>query len=554
MAGGGRLSITRSLTRPLTAPLTRAITDSVAGGSLPNTMVVELTSDYLFARYPWDATYDAVQRIARNITPGALFPNGCAGPNGIRLIPIATARTDMVAAFNAASSSQIIADEGDSVGPMKYNGTFIAGIHGTNAVRQVTAAAHGKTVGDIGSQWTSPDAVTYWLISIRDANTLWFLAANIGIDAELWRYQSSMTASGTMTYVTGATNTANISYSANSIVQLVPCVQDHTCAVKLNGTTTITASGVYDCRYAQVVETYGIANTADMLAWMIAGRPWSTAPATNDNAIATQVLCEYTYEIHDNGSMRIPSRFENLQKIDLARSAGYIGLTQANAPYWHTPGSAEKIHLSVPRVNPIVGGTKTWDYAAGEDISGTVDTLEFAAATWTDALNPPDCAAYYVTTTATGIKRRGFGLGYSRLSGQGLNLPASVVSSSGQVSSGRKFYPKIITPGAFGSAPSLLPAGTIVEATAWRAPYNLDPIPEVTCAAVVQFDEGRKAEIRLIIHETVSGYSIPVPTKFNGKSVSIVHSSGVLTLDSAVVTAGAITVSAADGEATLLIA
>ena len=164
--------ITQPLTRALTQPLTRPLTaPGIGGGGLPNTMVVELASGYLYARFPWDATYDAVQRITVTAVSASATANGCVQPSGIKLIPIATARTGMATAYNAAASAQTIAGQADDAPPVKYNNTYIGGNHGASFTKKITATAHGKAAADIGSLWTN-GSVQFRIVAIIDANTL----------------------------------------------------------------------------------------------------------------------------------------------------------------------------------------------------------------------------------------------------------------------------------------------------------------------------------------------------------------------------------------------
>jgi len=515
----------------LTAP-------GIGGGGLPNTMVVELASGYLYTRSAWDATWDVVQAHIVSDVPGSLTANQFVAPTGIRKIPIATSRTGMAAAYNA--SLDWLASQPDDGPPMKYNNTFIGGFHGASIVKSVTATAHGKAVGDIGSQWTSPGGVNFWLIAIPDANTLWFLSGNTSGNADRWTFNTTLAASGTMTYVTGGVNTSNISYSAQATAQLRPCLQDYSRAVKLNGTTPISVDGVYDCNHVTIVESYGIASPVSALAYVIAGRPWATAPALNHTSIDTQVLCEYTYDIHDNGSTSVLGRFENLTTLNLNTNTGYAGFVQAGPINWVVPAGAESLNLYAPRVNGIVGGVKTWNFEAGEAINGTFEALEFTSACWKEPTNPPNRTSLFVKTTATGVRSRGFALGYSLLSGAGASL-SSYINNFLSISAARKQYPKVVTDQALGSTAGILPANTVVTATAYRIMYNLAATPEMTTNAVRLYEGG--AEVMLDFHQNVTAYAVPVPAKLNGKTVTIVDGNGNLTLDSAVVTAGAITVS-----------
>ena len=542
--------LTRKLTRRITQAITRTITQAAVGGGLPNTMVVELASGYLYARFPWDATYDAVQRITVTAVSASATANGCVQPSGLYKIPIATARDGVVAAFNAAAGTSLaIAGQTDDAPPVKYNNTYIGGNHGANSCKKITATAHGKTVADIGSQWVSGAAVNFWIIRIVDADTLWVLGPNFSGNAERWAFNTTLASNGTLTHVAGATNTGAINFTTSVTWQILPCVQNHVRTVKLNGATEISVDGVYDCNYVTVEESYGIHNPDDMLSFLIAGRPWASEPALNDSTIDTQVECAYTYTIRDNGSVSVASRFENLQTIDLGTNDGYVGFVQAQPVAWN-PAASEQVWYYVPRVG-VVG---TLDAEPTQNITASVPTTNYVAATWTDSANPPDRMVQFVKTSG-GVNRYGYAVGYSRLSGAGAAMDDYVVKS-GFISTGRKMYPHILTKSApaFGAPASTLPANSVVEATAYRIPYNLADIPEATTAAVRLTDTG--AEVVLDFHQNVAAYAVPVPAKLNGKAVSIVDSNGNLTLDTATVANGEIvvTVTGSYGAAVLSVA
>jgi hypothetical protein len=527
----------------------------LGGDSLPNTMTFEVSGGDVYARFPWNATYDAVQRFAVTSTTASATANGCVQPTGIRRIPIATGKTAIKTAFDAATgAADIFASQTDDAPPCRYNNTYIGGNHGVFSGKVITATGHGKTVADIGSQWLSGAGVTFYIIRIVDANTLWLLSNNIGANAELWVFNTGLAAPGTLTHVAGATNTADISFTAAANQQVFPCVQNHQRLIYKNGNSLVSGNGVYDCNFLQIRETYGIANPVSMLDFLIAGRPWSETPALNDNSIDTQVELSYTYTIRDNGSVSIEGRFENLQTVNLGTGTGFVGFVQAQPSGWQSGSNVETLNLYVPRVNSIVGTVKTWDFEAGEAITpAAFETISFTSATWSDANNPPDRMVQYVTTTATGVKTRGYALGYSRLAGAGADLADYVVGLSGFISSSRKMYPHCLTAGApaFGSFASTLPVNSVLTATAYRIMYNLEDTPEATTAAVRLTANG--AEVVLDFHEDVTEYEVPVPSKLNGKTVTVVDGNGNLTLDNATVADGKIvvTVTGGYGEAVL---
>ncbi len=521
------------------------------GGGLPNTMTVELASGYLYARFPWDATYDAVQRITVTAVPASATANGCVAPSGIRLIPIATAREAMATAFNAAASAQYVSPEQDDSPPVKYNNLYVAGGHGLTVASTVTAASHGKTVADIGSEW-SDGAKSVWIIGVPDANTLHCMLANIGANTERWFFFTNLNV-GSLTHIAGATNTAAITTTAKVTLDIRPCVKNHTKVIKLNGATTITADGVYDCRFVDVEESYEILNAESIRQRIITGRPWATAPVYNDSSVDVQVRMEYVYRLHDHGVMVIDSKFDNLQSIGLSSGDGYVGFAQVSALLYN-PALSETLNFYVPRISPIVGAVKTWDFKAGENITGAFESINFLKASWTSASNAPDRMVQYIKNSG-GTRVRGLATGYSRLSGAGADIDNYTVKS-GSISAGKKMYPQLLgkSAPAFGAPADALPARSVVTAVAYRAPFNLANTPEITSIVVLPNDTG--AEVILDLHTNVTAYAVPVPVSLNGKTVTIVDSNGNLTLDSATVTAGAITITVTGGygEATLQVA
>lgn len=518
------------------------------GELLPDLMVIEVASGYLYARFAWDATYDVVQRMAVTAVSPSATTNGVVQPSGFRRIPIATSRTGMIAAFDAAiGTGDSFAGNADDAPPVKYNNTYIGGNHGAAFAKKITAVGHGKTVADIGSQWVSAAAVTFYIIRIVDADNIWVLSNNTGANAERWSFNTTLAAPAALTHVAGATNTATINFTASVTQQIFPAVQNLSRKIYKNGTQELTVDGVYDVNHVSIVESYGIANVAAMLDYLIAGRPWASTPDLNSSSIATQVSIAHTYTIRENGSMTVDGRFENLQTIGLSTSDGYVGFVQSNPIGWQSGGNVETLNYYVPRVAPIVGSVKTWDFDGCEVIfPATVELIGFPAATWDSATNPPDRMAQFVTTTATGVKTRGYVMGYSRLSGAGADMDNYVIKS-GFFSSARKMYTHILTKEApvFGAPADVLAANSVVAATAYRIPYNLADIPEATVAAVRLTSTG--AEVILDFHQSVTAYAVPVPTKLNGKTATIVDSQGGISLDSATVAAGAITVTVTGG-------
>ena len=545
------MSLTRSISRALTDPaLTRSMTDPGAGGGLPNTMVVELASGVLYVRTARDATYDQVWKISVNDVPASATANGCVNPSGIRLIPIATARTGMIAAFNAAVTAQRLSFEGDDGAPVRYNNSFTGGAHAHSVGIKVTSTAHGKTVADLYSEW-SDGSKSVWIIAIIDANTLVCMLTNLTASNSAWQFYTNLSA-GTLTHITGASNTASFAITTPLTQQLFPGVQDHTKVITINDTTTISADGVYDCYKVNIEEEYGLANPESMRDIGIAGRPWAAALPYNDPSIDTQALVNYDYCVWDNGVMTVAGRFEALQNIGLSTGVGYVGFTQASSVNY-VSGASETLNMYIPRVNAIVGSVKTWNFSSSENITGTFEFIDLTAARCANATNWPDYIAQYSKSSGS-VNQRGIAFGYVWGSGNDLHTWGN---RAGNISASRKMYPYALSPAPsiLGSPPNIIPAGTVRTKTAFRAPYSLASLSEATVFAVIPTGLAT-AEVRAVFHQNVTAKACYVGTKYNGKTVTVLDGNGNLTLDSATVSGGnvTLTVTGSYGEATLSIA
>ena len=530
-------------------------TRAFVGGALP-AMVIEVAAGYLYARFPWDATYDCVQCMKVTADTPSADATGCVNPWGIRKIPIATTRSNIASAFN--SSVLYIANQSDDAPPIKFNNTFVGGNHGhaigvkvTGSTTGTDTAPHGKTFADIGSEWTDVSGNHCWIIEIINANELTFMRNNIGTNNSQWFYFATLDA-GTMTHVAGATNTASfISKNYPALRELLGGLRDMSRVIKLDGATTVSADGIYDCKFVTVGESYGIINPKSMQDYFIAGRPWASTPSMTNASVSTQVLVAHTYEIHCNGSMTTNGRVEFLQQVNMYDGTGYVSFGQAQPMLY--PGGSLSVYI--PRIGGVVGGIKTWQFANVEAVSGSFEALDFLTANWTSATNAPNRVTQIVKDSG-GNKQFGFTLGYARRSGTGSGTALHTWDgvSSSWCSSARKFYVRCMTRGA--SALSLglfdpIPAATVVTAQAVRVPFNLASISSATEAAVALFDGG--AEVFVAFHTAVSNYSIPVPPHLNGKAVSIINGTGI-TLDAASVSGGFIRVTGGVGsEAQLLI-
>lgn len=509
------------------------------GGAVAPAQIL-LNGGYAYLGSPWSATEMLVSRISYDQGGPSLSGNDPVNPSGIKRVPIGTATANLKAAFDAAPSTAYIAAEGDDSSPLNYNGTYIGGAHGAFVVKRATAPGHGKTVADVGSQWDDSVPINWTLLRVVDANTLDFISANSGTNAERWAYTLSL--SGTLTHSAGATNTASIVISgAASTQQLLPAIRLVSKTLTVDG-VTVSAPGSYAGRL-QITEIYDIMNVESIAAYVRAGRPWASQPSFNDASIHAQCRCTFVRTWERNGSQTLDATVHFYDSVNIAAAVGgFIGLTQLSVPNWN---AGESLSLFIPRYGNLVGGLKTWNFSNEEIISGAVEALNLSASAWSAPVNPPNRMAL-VNKSAGGVRQFGMVHGYSRQAVPGSAL-GSYATRTGFFSALRKTYPAALTGASTAlSGGNTVPAGFDFSGRAYRIPYNLAAVPEATTMAVRLYQGG--AEVMLDFVQNVSSLVIPLPPGLNGKSVTVLNSDGGFALDTATVVNNQIRVTVTGGK------
>lgn len=189
----------------------------------------------------------------------------------------------------------------DDVAPVRAMGVTIGANHGYSKT-EITANAHGKATADIGSVWS--DGVKEWvLIDIVDVNNLLMTA----------RLDNTYLAIGTLTHVSGATNTASITSTAKADSQWYPVFKNRQLSCFVDD-TKIDLSVVGDYIYNDKVtfhESYEIMDKNDIVAWIIANKGKTLA---NYNA-PTALLVNVSYEFDINAGCTIYTSITALKSI-----------------------------------------------------------------------------------------------------------------------------------------------------------------------------------------------------------------------------------------------
>lgn len=493
-----------------------ALADDVKGDRL---LRVVKANDLVYVRSSWSTTKDLVQRM-RLHTGATYTTNDVVEFNSARLIPATTLDADTVSGYN--SSTTVLSTQGDDAGPVKYNNTYIGAEHGANIGVTIPSTAHGKTVVDVGSEWTDGASRKWYIIRVPDANTLVLVSENTGA-SDKWTFYSSITGT-TLTHSSGATHTSAITFASQTLGQVYPCVKNRTKTLLLDKRTPIKRDGVYVCKYFSILESYDITNPASMITYLRSVVGSAAQPQLNHPSIDSQSRVTVNYTFGRNGSCSIYNTFRAIQALNIDYWSGAI-----QAPV--VGFSGRHLWQYVPRLSPIVGSLATYDFKSLADISGTFEQVDFVAATWTDPTNPPDRMAQLVKSNA-GVNDFGHILGYSQLRGAGVTATrVANINTSGFMSSAKKNYMKLVTSGSTSlSGGTSMPVGSYYEAVSYRSFYNAALTPEAS--VFTWYWDGDDVVVIVDFHQNVSFKALTLPSDFIGKKVSIVDKTVSLALHS----------------------
>ncbi|MDR8253769.1 hypothetical protein FPK65_00335 [Acinetobacter baumannii] len=471
----------------------------------PNeTFIVAVDGVDAYVRTKFSPTLDLVQQVRYNSTDA--WKNNVVNPWIIKTIPANTSKDETISAF---SYGAFIATQQDDATPLHYNNTYIGANHGAFIVHQVVKSAHGKGFVDVGSKW-SDGTRNYTLIRIVDANTLWFVSDNSGTASAWVFYATALPAGTTFTHVSGATNTASISsITSDTITQLLKALNNHSKKLIANGYKELTLSGVYSVESLEIIDSYDIMNIPALLSYLQARVGTTTEQKFDIDTIASDVRVNVSYKYALNGSINVSTMIFAKQAVKWE----WAGLMQALPLNY----GGKNLLLYVPKINPVVVGSNTWDLKNVVDVSTTLNVINLLKTSWVNTDDPPDCM---VSIVKNGVNRE-FGQILGHSFERGITRP-SLRKSSSEVGffngPTRKMYPHTQTGDTFPGG--IIPAGTVLNAISYRAIFNSLVLPEAT--AYGWYKDNAAIYVFLAIHQNASMLKLPLPAMFNGKSATVI--------------------------------
>ena len=461
----------------------------------------------VYIRTEWDAANDLVQKVLMSGSPYGL--NNVVNFDGVRIHPKST--TDAKPAFVSSQRALWLAAQGDDAAPARYNGTTSGGNHGPYVIKQITAAAHGKTTAaDIGSEWTDEAGLKWYLMKVIDANTLWVMSEDTGTGG-IWNFGSTI--NGTkLIHSQRATNTGDIIFSATVYPLMTPVTQGQVKSISVDG-VTVSADGVYTGKTVNITNSYNIVNVAGVVSYYKTMTGTARAPSFVDAAIPAETRFTVTYQWAANGSCTVYHQFRTFNAINLQ----YVGFIQSAALDF----SGKQLWQYIPKTVAIPGSLKTWNFQNMEDITAIpLENLYFYPGYWSDPNNPPDRSAMIVKTSG-GAASVGYVTGLSPLRGVGVAASRkNLVGTAFVLSTYGKNYMYGVSTNGSGFTSSIIPAGSMYEAVAYRSFYNPALLPEATVNT--WYRDGRDIVVLIDFHQPVTQKTIPLPDEFVGRKITVV--------------------------------
>lgn len=502
------------------------------GGGIRDVTAIK-SGTYLYVRTDWTAEYDLVQKVDLWETATA-FNNSPVRFVSVGTIPVATADADVpTTAYTATYASDIT----DDIAPIYINGTYIGANHGAFVAVLATMTGHGKTVEDVGSEWTDGDGDKFYIMRIVSANQVWLVSENKSA-TDIWQFVTTVT-DNTLTHSSGATHTDGMSFTATAGALLMPGIKGQTRQILANGVSPITADGVTKCRWLDVQHNYTVSDVPALLDYVISQVGSATQPSFTDASIDDCVTMQHTYRYSANGACAVTQTVTTHQTV-------LVGLISGMQNAGLAVGGATKGFTYAPGLSAVTVGADTYDFTARAETTTVPAAVTFPVANWLAADAPPDRVISYTGTDSATPDPFGWAIGYHTASGAGTAAArvSTLQTDAGQVYTSRKVYPRCVQGLSTTYPTGQVPADTTISVIGYRCPVNY--LANSFATNVSWYRVGSGIWLILDVHATVTDQAVALSRELANRTITVVDSTD-LTVAESVVGASGITITTENG-------
>jgi len=412
---------------------------------------------------------------------------------------------------NVGGAWKTIVNNEDDNCPVSLSSGYLGAGHGYDRARKVTAANHGKTYADIGSEWLSGTDHA-WLVRVVDADTLIFMGKNATSNG----YDTDSFTGTTLTHVNGAVHTDTITGSANVQYLITPVDKNHVKKVMLDGTTEVSADGEYEAfSFVDVIDEYDIINPRTIVSEILANKPsggYTENPPINTGSTFLHFSNVYRYLL--DGTMLIFTTLDNNMNVTL----GYWGATQyAQKSAENAFGGA--LFRYIPKVLPM----DSHEMRIPFNMANWNFTVNATTQYWEDANNPPD-RMLHLYTNGNGKYAAGFAVGYLPIAEGAAAVRKTNINNAMYLYNTKKAYFHLVDSG--GTDEGAWAAYKPFQSIVYRKPI-MDVANIHTDAYFVPL--GEKCYLYADYH-AIANDRIKVPAEYVGKPITVVEKSSNVTV------------------------
>lgn len=242
----------------------------------------------------------------------------------------------------------LIKEGGEDAAPYRIFGTTIGGNHGY--FRKFCTATHDKAWVDVGSIWNdgTDDRVLY---AITDSDQLVFDGG-------------TLSAPVTLTHVSGATNTSDISVTYVASDQWYPVTSGYSLSLFVDGQEKELKTSQYTAGEVMFDEEYYILQSADIRDWLVANVGTLNGPSETVGLPSVYVSNKVRYTKFANtieGYFEVMADGFGAAFQDIMFVMGFNLVASASYP---------NLKAYIPKALPYTDETGSWDWANIESLTG----------------------------------------------------------------------------------------------------------------------------------------------------------------------------------------
>lgn len=271
----------------------------------------------------------------------------------MNLITNKTVTHDQANRFNFDAdyiNDSLVRQLGDDIAPYRVFGVTIGANHGYSKTK-ITLDNHGKTDSDVGSVWS--DGTKQWVIvDIVSSSQLNITA----------RADNTTFSSGTLTHVSGASNTGSMTPTAAASSQWYPVSKNRNLTCNVDGVSVDLATvASYSYKsHATFSESYDIMSKTDIVEWIILNKGAALLYYYADASISVSM----SYRFDTRGGCTISTDFAALKAISAFQDIMFTQSVKMN-----TTGGA--VNFYIPKTLPFVHESVNYDFSAPTSLDST---------------------------------------------------------------------------------------------------------------------------------------------------------------------------------------